>query len=158
MLAVAHRARLQAGGVRAGIRLGQAIAAEPRHAAEVRQKALAQLSRAECIDHPCHHVVDGDVGRGRRAALRQLLEDQNRIEPRERRAAVVGAHIDAAEAERSRRAQRIRGEDLFLVPLAGKRHHLVAREGARRVLDGALLFAEVEVHAMALQRPTNKHR
>ena len=111
------------------------------------QKALAQLGGAVSVDHPRHHVVDGDVGGGRGAALRQFLEDERGIEPRQRRAADVGAHVDAAEAERGGPAKRLDREDLVLVPLAGKRHHLVAREGAGGVLDGALFLGEVEVHA-----------
>ncbi len=146
VILLAHRAGLQARRIGAGVRLGQAIAAELRHAAEVGKKAPSQLRPAIGIDHPRHHVVDRDEGRGRGTALRQFLEDERGIEPRQRRAAVVGAHIDAAEAERRRVPQRIRREELVLVPLAGKGHHLVAREGAGGILNGALLFGEVEVH------------
>ena len=43
-------------------------------------------------------------------------------------------------------AQGVRREHFLLVPLAGQRHHLVMREGAGGVLDGALLLGELEIH------------
>src|SRR5262249_10245105 len=43
MIAAAPRAGFQAGGVRAGVRLGQAVAGELRHAAEIGKKALPQF-------------------------------------------------------------------------------------------------------------------
>ena len=46
---------------------------------------LSVVVAAEAIDHPRRHVVDGDVGRNRRAASRQRLEYQRRDEPRQPR-------------------------------------------------------------------------
>src|SRR5262249_60154257 len=83
--------------------------------------------------------------------LRQLLEEQDGVEARQRGAADVGAHIDAAEPERSGATQRVGRKDLVLVPLTGERHHLVAREGAGGVLDGALLLGEVEIHGATVK-------
>ena len=107
VVAVAHRAGLQARRIRAGIRLGQAVAREMLHGAELRQEAPALRVAAVAVDHPGRHVVDRDIGGGRDAALRQLLEDDRRVEPRERRAADILLHVDAAEAERRRLAQRV---------------------------------------------------
>ncbi len=116
------------------------------HGAELGQKFLALLVAAEGVDHPGRHVVDGDIGGGGGAALRQFLEDQRGVEPAERRAADVLLHVDAAEAERGRLAQRLDREHFALVPVARVRHHLVARERARGGLEGALLFGEGKVH------------
>ena len=110
MVAVAPRARRQARGIRAGARLGQAVAGEMLHGAELGQKFLARCVAAEGVDHPGRHVVDRDIGGGRGAALRQLLEDERGVEPRQRRAADVVLDVDAAEAERRRLAQGSRPE------------------------------------------------
>ena len=146
MLAVAARARGEARGIRAGARLGQAVAGEMLHAAELGQKFLAQRVAAEGIDHPGRHVVDRDIGGGRGAALRQFLEDERGVEPGQRRAADVFLDVNAAEAERRRLAQRLDREDLALVPVARMRHHLVARELPRGGLKRPLFFGEVEIH------------
>ena len=99
MVAVAPRARGQVRGVGACAWLGQAIAREMLHGAELRQKLSARLGAAEGVDHPCRHVVDRDVGSGRRAPLRQLLEDQCGIEPRQGGSADVFLDINAAKTE-----------------------------------------------------------
>ena len=109
-------------------------------------------SDAIAVDHPGRHVVDRDIGGGGGAPLGQLLVDQDGVEIGELRAADVLPHVDAAEAEPRRLAQRLDRKDLVLVPFARKRHHLVAREGARGVLECALLVGEVEVHRF-LPRP-----
>ena len=116
------------------------------HGAELRQEALALRLAAEGIDHPRRHVVDGDIGGGRGAALRQFLEDDGGVEPRQIRAADIVLHIDAAEAERGRLAQRLDRKRLVLVPVARMRHHLVAGELPRGGLKGALVLGELEIH------------
>ena len=73
--------------------------------------------RAEAVDHPGRHVVDRDVGRDRRAAHGERLEDQRRVEPRQPRAADILADVDAAHAERRRLAHLRDREVLLLVPL-----------------------------------------
>ena len=101
---------------------------------------------AEGVDHPGRHVVDRNIGGGRGAALRQFLEDERGVEPRQRRAADIFLHIDAAEAERRGLAQRFDRENLVFVPVARMRHHFVARECRAVGLEGALVFGEVEIH------------
>ena len=54
------------------------------------------------------------------------------IEPRQRRAADIVLHINAAEAERRRLAQRLDREHLVLVPVARLRHHFIAGKVAAR--------------------------
>ena len=146
VVAVAARLGLQARGIRARVRLGQAVAREMLHGAELRQEVLALRLAAEGVDHPGRHVVDRDIGGGRGAALRQLLEDDRGVEPRQRRAADVVLHIDAAKAERRGLAQLVDREHLVLVPVARMRHHLVAREMPRGGLEGALVLGEFEIH------------
>ncbi len=84
--------------------------------------------------------MDRDIGGGRRAALRQLLEYQRRVEPRQLRAAHVLAHIEAAEAERGGLAHAFDREDVLLVPLARMGRHFRLRELARGVADRALFL------------------
>ena len=60
--------------------------------------------------------------------LRELLEDQRGIETAERRAADIFFHVNTAEAERRRLAQRFDRENLAFVPVARMRHHFVARK------------------------------
>ena len=158
MVAVAARLGDETGGVGAGARLGQAVAGEMLHGAELRQEASTRLLAAEGVDHPGRHVVDRDIGGGRGTALRQLLEDDGGVEPAERRAADVFLHINAAEAERGRLAQRLDREGLGLVPIPRERHHLVAGKLPRGGLEGALLFAEFEIHCPAPSLPLSKCR
>ena len=90
--------------------------------------------------------MDRHIASSRGTALRQLFEDQHRIESRERGAADVAGHVDAAEAEFGGFSQRVDGEDLILIPLTSKWHHRRSRESASGVLHRALLLAEFEVH------------
>ena len=130
--------------VRAGARLGQAVARQMLHRAQLRQPAPALRVGAEAVDHPRGHVVDGDVGRNRGAACRQRLEDQRRVEPRQPRAAHIFSDIDAAHAERRRLAHHLDGEVLSLVPCYGVRRELLRRELARHVADGEVIIGEGE--------------
>ncbi len=99
MITVAPRTGGQIGGVGARAWLGQAITREMFHGAELRQKFFTRSCAAEGVDHPCRHIVDRDVGRGRRTPLRQLLEDQRGIKPREGGSADVFLDINAAKTE-----------------------------------------------------------
>ena len=146
VLAVAPRARAQARRIRARARFGQAVACKMLHGAELRQKFLARLSASESVDHPRRHVVNRNIGSRRRAALRELLEDQRGIKAAERRAADVFFHVDTAEAEGCRLAQRLDRKNLVFIPVARMRHHFVARKLPRGRLKSALFFGEVEVH------------
>ncbi len=148
MLAVAARTRAEARRVRARARLGQAVAGEMLHAAQLGQEFLARRLAAEGVDHPGRHVVDRDIGGGRGAALRQLLEDQRGVEPCQRRAADVLLDVNAAEAERRRPAQRFDREDFALVPVARMRHHFIPRKLPRGRLKCPLFFGEIEIHGI----------
>ena len=87
----------------------------------------ALLVVAERVDHPRAHVVDGQKRRGRHAAAREFFEDQRRVVARQARAAVLFAHIDAAEAEARELLQHAAVEPLFL-PARRVGAELVLRE------------------------------
>ena len=67
--------------------------------------------------------------------VRQRLEDQRRVEPRQPRAADVLPDIDAAEAEAGRLAQHVDREMLLLVPAHGMRRELVSAAKSRAVRE-----------------------
>src|SRR5207237_3422990 len=62
------------------------------------------------------------------------------------------AHIDGAESERRRLAQRFDRENLAFVPAARERHHLLAGERARNGSECALLLAKIEIHGVSYRR------
>src|SRR6185437_6333061 len=67
------------------------------------------------------------------------------LAPGQCRTADVILHVNTAKAEFCRLAQRRHRKNLGLVPFPRERHHLLARESARRGLECPLLFGEVEV-------------
>src|SRR5665213_645737 len=156
MIALAPGAGLERRGVGAGARLGQAIAREMRHGQKLGQEFPALRLVAEAVDHPRHHVVDREIGRGRRTGGRQLLEDQRRLEPSHAGAAGGFVHIDARESERRRLAQRLDREDAFLVPLGGMRQEFRCGEVARGFTDGPVFLGKLEIHAVALLGARNR--
>ena len=148
MVAVAHRAGAQRRRVRSGAGLGQAIARQQFHGAEFRQPFLALGVVAEGIDHPGRHVVDRDERRHRRTALRQRLEDQRRVEPRQRRAADIVADIDAADAELGRLAHHIDRKMLLLVPADRMRRDFFRGKIPRHIANRNLVLVESELHSV----------
>ncbi len=75
--------------------------------------------------------------------MRQFLENDRGVETRQRRAADIFFHVNPAETERRCRAQLLDREDRFLVPLAGARHHFVARETTRGVAESLPVLRKV---------------
>jgi len=90
--------------------------------------------------------VDRDISRGRGAALRQLLEDDGGVEPRQAAAVDVVLDIDAAETERRSLAQLGHRERRILVPVSRLRRHGFAGELPRGGLERALVFGEIKIH------------
>ena len=146
MVAIPHRARRKRSRVRSGARLGQAIARHLLHGAQLRQPLPPLGIGAIGVDHPRRHVVDRDEGRHRRTAGRQRLEDQRRVEPRQRRAADIVADVDAADAERRRLAHGVHREGLVLVPLQRERRDALGGEGARHVANRDLVLGQGKLH------------
>ena len=145
-VALAPSTGAQRGGVRTGARLGQAIGGDEIHAGKFGQIAPAQLVRAEPVDHPAGHVVNGEKRRRRNVAAGKGLEDDRGVESRKARTADIFADIDPGEAQRGRGAQRFDREVLLLVPAGGVRRQLGFGEGAGRVLDRPLVLGEGEIH------------
>ncbi len=79
--------------------------------------------------------------------MRQFLENNRGIKPRERGAADIVAYVDAAEPELRRLPQRVDREYLALIPGTRVRHHFGAGELARRFLKGQLFFTERKIHS-----------
>ena len=150
MVAVAHGAGAQRRRVGAGARLGQAVARDQLHGAELRQPVLALGVAAVGIDHPGRHVVDRDEGRHGRAARRQRLEDQRRVEPRQAGAADILADVDAAHAERRGLAHHVDRKMLVLVPAQRVRRDLLRRKRQRHVANRDLILVESELHVVGV--------
>ena len=115
--------------------------------AQAGKETLALLIRPERVDHPRRHVVDRDEGGGRSAALGQFLEDHRGVGARQRRPADIVAHIDAAEPQFGRLAQRIHREMAVGIPFPGKGLHVLGGKLRGDRLKGPLILAEFEVHA-----------
>src|SRR5262249_4058764 len=135
-------ARAKGCRVRASAGLGEAVAREMLHRAELGQEALALRLVAEAVDHPSGHVMDRDVGRGAWTGRRQLLHDQRRIETREGTSADIVADIDAAEAQSRGLTQGLNRKDLLGIPFGGARQHLVGRELARGIAKSLLILGK----------------
>ena len=106
------------------------------------------LVGAESVDHPGAHVVDRDEGGDGGTPGRKRLENQRRVEARQRGAADVFAHIDGRHAERRRLANHVDGKVFLLVPFERMRRQPVVGEGARHVPDRDVVRIEREsVHS-----------
>jgi hypothetical protein len=142
MVAVAHGPGLERRRVRARARLREAVAGDQLHGGEARDEAAPLLIRAVAVDHPCGHVVDRQIGRNRRAAGGERLEDQRGVEPRHARSAHVVAGVDSRHAERRRLAHHVHGKVLLLVPFDRMGGEVIRREGKGHVADGDLIVGE----------------
>ncbi len=120
------------------------------HGEQLRQESRALRVVPEAVDHPGHHVVDGDVGRDGRAALRERLEDQRRLHAAEPGSAALLAHVDAGHAERRGLADDVHREMALLVPFERMGRKLLGREVPRHVADGDLVVGEGVAHAGCL--------
>ena len=148
----------QRGGVRAGIGLGQAVAAELAAGGQQRHPCAGEALLRPGRDHPGHHVVDGDVGGGAGAAGGQLFQDDRGIEPAQPQAAERLRRVQAAKAHLAGPGDGLQREFAGLVPACRVRRHFAAGEAARGVLIGELLFAEAEVHRAVPARDVAAHR
>jgi hypothetical protein len=111
---------------------------------QLRHEARDQLRRAETVDHPGDHIVDGKVRGRARAAGRQGLENQRRVEAAHPRATALLAHIDCAHAERGSFTELVDGKVFLLVPFDGVRRKTVVGEFFREIADGELIGREFE--------------
>src|SRR6185295_8541633 len=132
---------LQTGRIRTCIRLCQAVARAMFHRTKFWKKALAHRVIAEPVDHPGRHVVDGKVGRGRRAALREFFVDDRGVEARQSRAADIFTYRHATKAECRGLSQALDRKDVFFVPFLSAWCKFRTRELACYILKSALFLA-----------------
>ena len=93
--------------------------------------------------------MDGEERRDGRAAGRQRLEDQRRVEAGHAAAAVLLADVDRRHAERRRLAQDVDREMLGLVPVERVGRDALIGEGFGHVADGEMVCGQRE-HELAL--------
>ena len=139
-------AGLHAAGIGAGIRLGQAEAADPLAGGELGQVFLALVLVAIGVDrvhhqrrlHRIHRAIAGidalDLAR------HQAIGDVARIG-----AAIFFRQRDADQAEFAHLVEDVAIDLLFQIGLGDARQQLVLRIGARGVADHALVFGELLV-------------
>ena len=136
------------GRVRAGARLGQAVAGEALHGHQIGQPARALLvrrrrrrsSRRPCCGSRCRPRSRCSRRRApRRRSRHRGATARRRRRPRARRCRRSRA--------RPPRAASSTGNRQLLVPLGRMRRQLLGGERARHVLERALLLAQLEVHA-----------
>jgi hypothetical protein len=144
VVAVAHRGGLDAGDVRAGVRLGQRERGQ-QHLVDERREPLALLLLGPRDDHrpvaePVRHDRRADPG----AAPAELLADQHALEPAELEAPIGLRNVDVHQAELVRLGEHIRGVDRALVILAFLRPDLPLREVVGEVAQRLLLVGEPE--------------
>ena len=99
MVAVAHGPRRKRCCIRTRAGLSQTITGQKLHRAQFRQPLPALRFRSVGIDHPRGHVVDRHISRDCGATGGERLEDQSRIETRERRPTDICGDIDPAHAK-----------------------------------------------------------
>ena len=134
VVAVAHRAGDQRGGVRAGLRLGQAVAAEQLAADQVGQPARALLVGAELGQREAGQGVHADALGHRGPDGRELLDDLQVDLVGLAAAAVL---LGVGQAEQAGLAQG--AEHLAREPAVG-----LVRRGLRRELLAGQLAGQVE--------------
>ena len=142
-LPLAHRARLEVGGVGAGVRLGQAEGAQDLAARQRLQPFLLLLGRAVGQQRRAvGRVVDAHHRRQPAVGRRDLLERQHVGHHVGARPAPLGRHRHAHEAEPAHLGEQ-RARDLAGgFPGADMRQHLLAREGAGGVADQGVFFSK----------------
>ncbi len=134
-------------GVRAGVRLGEAEAAEVLARAELRQPALLLLLGAPVLDRAAdERGLHGDDRARRRVAAADLLDDQAVAEVVEAAAAVLLGDRRAQVAHLAEHRRELAVELLVAVVLARALDDLPVDEVARRLRDQLLLVGQVQVH------------
>ncbi len=139
VVAIAHGPGCKGGSIRPSVRFGEAIGGEALHRAKVGQETFAERFTAVSVNHARRHVVDGQVGRGRRTCRRQRFDYDSAVQPTQRRTTDVLTDVNSAEAKGRRIPQGFLGEDMFGIPMRGVRRHLLGCEDTRNVLKRLLV-------------------
>src|SRR5690606_13419394 len=103
------------------------------------------FGRAEPVDQPARHVVDRDERAGGRTTISHRLHDQRRLEPPEPAPAALLGDVDRGEPQLCGGLDCILGKDVLLVPLGGERRNPLRGKAPRRLLDGELVRAKLEL-------------
>ncbi|MNF75550.1 hypothetical protein D3C84_576210 [compost metagenome] len=146
ILAIAHRASLEGRRIRPGPRLGEAVGAQQLAAGQPWHPLLGHLRRQPAAQHPAHHVVDGEIGRGGGAAHGQALEDEAGVEPAQPQAVILLRGVEAAQTQRRRLLDGGDGELVLPVPARGVGFERQIGEGAGRLDTGSLGFGQGKIH------------
>ena len=140
-------ARLLVGGVRAGVGLGEAEAAQPLARAQLGQVALLLLLGAPLEDRRAdERGLHRDHRAHGRAAAPDLLADDRVGQVVQARAAVLARHDRAQVALVGDLAHEVEVEVVVARVLPRPGDDLLVGELARGLLDERLLVGEVEVH------------
>ena len=107
---------------------GETIARQDLHRGEAGKPGAPLCRGAESVHHPGAHVVHGKIGRDARAARRQGLENENRVEAGKTRTAKLLARAHRRHPQRRRLAQGFDGKIFLPVPLQRPRRDFLARE------------------------------
>ena len=147
VVAVALRAQADAGGVAAGVRLGQRIAPQLLAARERRQEARLLLGRPVALDRRDGEAgVHGDGDGQARVVARQLLDDEAERRVVEPGAAVLLGDGHAEHAELGQRAQGLHRHVMLAVPGGGVRRDFSPAELAHERLHLALGVGQLRDH------------
>ncbi len=141
-VAVAPGARLDRGGVGAGLRLGQAEGGD--FALRHRPEKPPFLLLAAVLQHgAAAQRVDREDRRGGAVAGRDLLHRERIADMVGAGAAIFRRHQHAHEPELPQFGQRLLREARRTVPFGGMRRELLLRELPRRIAQQDLLFREL---------------
>ena len=152
MIAIKPRAGFERRRVRTATGLRQAIAGDFIHRDQIRQIACLQLGIAKAINHPCSHIVNGNEGAGRGAAIGHRLHDQRGFQATKASAARFFGHVNGTKAKLSSGLPHIYRIMRLFVPFCRKRRDRISGEFTRHILDGDLIVGEFKLvlHAAAV--------
>ena len=145
-IAVALGLRLQRTRVRTGPRLGQTIRGQLFARGQLAAPLVAHVVTAERGHHPGRHVVDADIGRGRRAAGGQRLEDHRAVESGQTETPLRLRRIQPAEPEFAGLGDHVTRKNRFRIPFRGLGRECFTREVLGRFTQGDLGVVEFEIH------------
>jgi hypothetical protein len=145
MIAVAPRARLEAGDIRARVGLGHRDRTDRLAADDRGQVVLLLLRRAAQGDMHRRHVGVHEDRRGEAAEARasELLGEHHRGQRPHVGAAILGRMAHAEEAERAHAAIDLARNLAVALPRLGMRYHFLLDEAADLLAQHAQLLGQI---------------
>ena len=141
-VAVAYGAGLHAHGVRAGVRLRQAVGEATLAARQRAEVLLLELLRARDLHRQRAQLVDRRDQAGRRARAGDLLDDEHGGERVGAGAAVLLRHVGCVEVRGQQRVGRLLRVAGVLVDVRGVRRDLGVADGPNGLADRLVLLGE----------------